>query len=478
MKIKLAAGSLLIATSIIAQVPAPKPSSEKLKPTLSPRGSGNEGIRNAGKGPVTLPSKWSDNAVIYEVNLRQFTPSGTINEFVPQMDRLKEMGVKILWFMPIQPIGVKNRKGSLGSYYSIKDYMAINPEHGTMEDWVVMVKKAHQLGMKVILDWVGNHTAFDHAWITSHPEYYTKDEKGNIIPPVADWSDVADLNYDNKEMRKAMTEAMKFWLRATDIDGFRCDVAEMIPVDFWQECIRELKQAKRDIFMLAEGEKANLHDKAFDATYTWNLFGSLNDIAAGKKTVKAIDDYLATQAEYPASAIRMYFTSNHDENSWHGSNWEKMGDKSKAFSVLTYALKGMPLIYAGQEADMRKRLRFFDKDTIDFKNLSLNDFYTRLNKLKSTEPALMHGERAGELVRLKTGSDEQVFACLRKKDTSKVLFIVNLSGKKSKVKLENEDLTGDWIDIFDAKGTPVPSKSIYSTTLEPWTYQVLRFKKQ
>ena len=478
MKIKLAAGSLLIATSIIAQVPAPKPSSEKLKPTLSPRGSGNEGIRNAGKGPVTLPSKWSDNAVIYEVNLRQFTPSGTINEFVPQMDRLKEMGVKILWFMPIQPIGVKNRKGSLGSYYSIKDYMAVNPEHGTMEDWVVMVKKAHQLGMKVILDWVGNHTAFDHAWITSHPEYYTKDEKGNIIPPVADWSDVADLNYDNKEMRKAMTEAMKFWLRATDIDGFRCDVAEMIPVDFWQECIRELKQAKRDIFMLAEGEKANLHDKAFDATYTWNLFGSLNDIAAGKKTVKAIDDYLATQAEYPASAIRMYFTSNHDENSWHGSNWEKMGDKSKAFAVLTYGLKGMPLVYAGQEADMRKRLRFFDKDTIDFKNLSLNDFYTRLNKLKATEPALMHGERGGELLRLKTGADEQVFACLRKKDNSKVLFIVNLSGKKSKVKLDSEDLAGEWIDIFDAKGTPATSKSTYSTTLEPWSYQVLRYKKQ
>jgi glycosidase len=203
----------------------------------------------------------------------------------------------------------------------------------------------------------------------------------------------------------------------------------------------------------------------------------MNDIAAGKKTVKALDEYLKEQEKYPKSALRMYFTSNHDENTWNGSNWEKMGEKSKAFATLTYAFNGMPLIYSGQEADMRKRLKFFDKDTIDFSKLPLVDFYQRLNKLKATEPALLTGENGGELIRLNTGADEQVFAVIRKKDTSKVLFIINLSDKKVKAKMDNEDLAGDWISIFDSTAKPVAFKAQYSSTLEPWTYQVLRYKK-
>jgi glycosidase len=431
------------------------------------------------KNKINLPTtpKWAHDATIYEVNLRQFTPSGTLNEFTPQLERLKDLGVKILWFMPVQPIGIKNRKGSLGSYYAVRDYMALNPEYGSMEDWIKMVNKAHQLGMKVIIDWVANHTAFDHHWTVSNPEFYNKDEKGNIIPPVADWADVADLNFDNKELRASMIEAMKFWLRATDIDGFRCDVAEMVPTDFWQDCIRELRSTKRDIFMLAEGEKVELHNKAFDMTYAWGVLHPMNDIAAGKKTVKALDDYLKEQVNFPKSAVRMYFTSNHDENTWNGSNWEKMGEKSKTFAALTYAFKGMPLIYSGQEADMRKRLKFFDKDTIDFSKLPLLDFYQRLNKLKATEPAMLTGEEGGELIRLNTGADEQVFAVIRKKDNSKVLFIFNLSDKKVKAKMDNADLAGDWISIFDSAGKPVAFKAQYSSTLEPWSYQVLRFKK-
>ena len=445
--------------------------------TVSPQRSNLSAKDVKNKINIATTPKWAHDAVIYEVNLRQFTPSGTLNEFTPQLERLKDLGVKILWFMPVQPIGIKNRKGSLGSYYAVRDYMALNPEYGSMEDWIKMVNKAHQLGMKVIIDWVANHTAYDHHWTVSNPEFYNKDEKGNIIPPVADWHDVADLNFDNRELRNSMIEAMKFWLRATDIDGFRCDVAEMVPTDFWQDCIRELRSTKRDIFMLAEGEKVELHNKAFDMTYAWGVLHPMNDIAAGKKTVKALDDYLKEQENFPKSAIRMYFTSNHDENTWNGSNWEKMGDKSKAFAALTYAFKGMPLIYSGQEADMRKRLKFFDKDTIDFSKLPLLDFYQRLNKLKATEPALMTGEEGGELIRLNTGADEQVFAVIRKKDNSKVLFIFNLSDKKVKAKMDNADLAGEWISIFDAAGKPVAFKAQYSSTLEPWTYQVLRFKK-
>ena len=445
--------------------------------TVSPQRSNLSAKDVKNKINIATTPKWAHDAVIYEVNLRQFTPSGTLNEFTPQLERLKDLGVKILWFMPVQPIGIKNRKGSLGSYYAVRDYMALNPEYGSMEDWIKMVNKAHQLGMKVIIDWVANHTAYDHHWTVSNPEFYNKDEKGNIIPPVADWHDVADLNFDNRELRNAMIEAMKFWLRATDIDGFRCDVAEMVPTDFWQDCARELRSTKRDIFMLAEGEKAELHNKAFDMTYAWGVLHPMNDIAAGKKTVKALDDYLKEQENFPKSAVRMYFTSNHDENTWNGSNWEKMGEKSKTFAALTYAFKGMPLIYSGQEADMRKRLKFFDKDTIDFSKLPLLDFYQRLNKLKATEPALLTGEEGGELIRLNTGADEQVFAVIRKKDASKVLFIFNLSDKKVKAKMDNADLAGDWISIFDSAGKPVAFKAQYSSTLEPWSYQVLRFKK-
>ncbi len=445
--------------------------------TVSPQRSNLSTKDLKNKVNLATTPKWAHDAVIYEVNLRQFTPSGTLNEFTPQLERLKDLGVKILWFMPVQPIGIKNRKGSLGSYYAVRDYMALNPEYGSMEDWIKMVNKAHQLGMKVIIDWVANHTAYDHHWTVSNPEFYNKDAKGNIIPPVADWHDVADLNFDNRELRNAMIEAMKFWLRATDIDGFRCDVAEMVPTDFWQDCIRELRSTKRDIFMLAEGEKAELHNKAFDMTYAWGVLHPMNDIAAGKKTVKALDEYLKEQESFPKSAVRMYFTSNHDENTWNGSNWEKMGDKSKAFAALTYAFKGMPLIYSGQEADMRKRLKFFDKDTIDFSKLPLLDFYQRLNKLKATEPALLTGEDGGELIRLNTGADEQVFAVIRKKDNSKVLFIFNLSDKKVKAKMDNADLAGEWISIFDSVGKPVAFKAQYSSTLEPWSYQVLRFKK-
>lgn len=447
------------------------PADPNSKTPLSPR------MGDKTKAAALQMGAWADNAVIYEVNLRQYTPSGSLREFMPHMDRLSQMGVKILWFMPMQPIGKLNRKGSLGSYYSISDYIALNPEYGSMEDWILMVKKAHQLGMKVILDWVANHTAFDHHWIKTNPEYYTRDEKGNIKPPVDDWTDVADLNYDNKEMRRAMIDAMKFWLRATDIDGFRCDVAELIPNDFWKDCIRELRQTKRDIFMLAEGEKAELHEAGFDMTYAWGALHTLNDIAAGKKTVKGIDEYLKTQALYPKNAYRMYFTSNHDENTWNGSNWEKMGDKSKAFAVLTYGLNGMPLIYSGQEADMRKRLKFFDKDTIDFSKLPLADFYTRLNKLKQTEPALNAAERGGEFNRLNTGADEQVIALVRKKDNSRVLFFINLSDKKAKVKMEHADLAGEWIDVFATDTKASTFKTQVSLTLEPWSYQVYRLKK-
>jgi glycosidase len=412
------------------------------------------------------------NATIYEVNIRQYTPSGNILDFTKHIPRLASMGIKILWIMPVQPIGEKNRKGSMGSYYSIRDYMAVNPEMGTMEDFIFMVKVAHENGMKVILDWVANHTAFDHAWIKSNPEFYNRDEKGAIKPPVDDWTDVADLNYDNMNLRKRMADCMKFWLRAADIDGFRCDVAEMVPLDFWQNIRPELETIK-PVFMLAEGEKADLHNGAFDMTYSFSQHHIMNDIAKGKKNALALDEYLKGQSDYPSSAYRMYFTTSHDENSWSGSEYERMGEGAKTFAVLTFGMSGMPMIYSGQEAALNKRLKFFEKDPIDWGNYSMADFYTRLINLKKQESALQHGNEAGEFIKLSSGKNDCVYAFVRKKDNSRVLFILNLSGKKQKIKLNAPEIAGEATEIFS--GEKIISKPAGALTLNPWQYLVYRY---
>ena len=425
---------------------------------------------------ISYPPDWSRSATIYEVNLRQYTPSGTIREFIPHLERLQKMGVGVLWVMPVQPIGVKNRKGSLGSYYSISDYKAVSPEFGTMDDWIELVNNAHELGMYVILDWVANHTAFDHPWITEHPDYYVHNDAGEIKSPVDDWTDAADLNYDNQQMRQEMIASMAFWVRKTHIDGFRCDVADLVPTDFWPAAREKLEGAQPGLFMLAESENPELHTKAFDMTYTWTLFHRLNDIAAGKKNAKEIDAYLVEQKAWPKNAFRMYFTSNHDENSWNGSNHEKMGPASQTFAVLTFGMNGMPLIYSGQEANLSKRLRFFDRDTIPWNDYPYEGFYTKLAQLKSAEKALEHGDRGGDFIKLKTGNDENVFAFIRKNGNSKVLFILNLSANDQKIRIENSDIAGSSTELFT--DAPQTWKSAVSLKLKPWEYSVYRYNAE
>lgn len=239
--------------------------------------------------------EWAKNAVLYEVNVRQYTPEGTFKAFEKHLPRLKAMGVDILWLMPVNPIGVKNRKGTLGSYYSIKDYLAVNPEFGTKDDLKELVNKAHDLGMHVIIDWVANHTSWDNNLITEHPDWYAHDSTGKIIPPVPDWTDVAGLNYKNKELREYMTNALIYWVREADIDGFRCDVAGMLPVSFWNEAVPKIKAIKH-VFMLAEWETPEMHDTAFDMTYSWNAYQVMNAIAKGKKTAVALDSALKSDS--------------------------------------------------------------------------------------------------------------------------------------------------------------------------------------
>ncbi|OFY26525.1 MAG: alpha-amylase [Bacteroidetes bacterium GWF2_35_48] len=416
---------------------------------------------------------WTKNLNIYEVNLRQFTESGKLVDFEKHLPRLKEMGVDILWFMPINPIGIKNRKGSLGSYYSVKDFKGFNPEFGTIDEWKNLVKKIHENKMYVIIDWVANHASWDNVMMTEHPEWFTKDSTGNIIPPVPDWKDVADLNYENKELWKYMIDAMAFWLKETDIDGFRCDVAGMVPIEFWNEARFQLDKVKPG-FMLAEDEGFIMHEKAFDMTYSWEFHHLCADIAKGKKKVFELDSLFAREKKkFPADAYRMVFTSNHDENSWNGTSYEKFGDALNAFTAFCYIVPGMPLIYSGQEAGLNKRLKFFDKDPIEWKEHEFAKLYKKLNALKKENHALWNGAYGGELVKIKSSFDESIFAFKRIKENNEILCIFNFSKEKKIVNIPGGEIDGKYFDVFS--DTEITLTKNYKFEMNPWGFYI--FKK-
>ena len=411
---------------------------------------------------------------IYEVNIRQYTPEGTINAFIPHIDRLKNMGVDILWIMPVQPIGEKNRKEPLGSYYSIKDYTSINPNFGSIDDFNELVKKAHEKEMIVLLDWVANHTAYDHHWAEEHPEYYNLDSAGNLQSPVEDWTDVADLNYKNDDLHQAMISEMKWWISETDIDGFRCDVAGMVPNEFWKKAIDSL-EAEKDVFMLAEWDEPKMHDAGFDMTYGWEFHHLLNDIAKGNANGDSVVAYLEKDTKrYDSTAFRMYFTSNHDENSWNGTVFERMGDAYKALAVLTATVPGMPLIYSGQEAGLNKRLSFFDKDTIDWSNLSYEDFYSQLLTLKKNNPALWNGAFGGDFQEInKEQNSSELLAFQRKKDENEVLIILNLSDSTQSFVIDKKYAGNTYQKANNPQLTVNFSENQEPLLFDPWSYMIL-----
>lgn len=414
--------------------------------------------------------EWSKDKVIYEVNIRQYTPEGTFNAFTEHLPRLKEMGVGILWLMPVQPIGELNRKGSLGSYYSISNYTTTNPEFGTMKDFKKLVDEAHKLGMYVILDWVGNHTSWDHPWMTDHPEYYTTDKNGKVIPPVADWTDVADLNYDNMQLRKAMIHEMGYWIKEGNIDGFRCDVAMMIPDAFWQYAFNEMREIKPELFMLCEAEGPQFVKDGFNMVYGWERHHAMNMIAKGKGTVDHLDSLVQKDiATYPSMSYYMNFTSNHDENSWNGTEFERMGDGARAFAVLSTTLPGMLLMYSGQEVGLDRRLKFFDKDSISWvDDKQFTPFYTNLINIKSRNQALWNGTYGGSYRRV--GCETAgTYIFVREKDGNKVLVVANLTGEASNIIFTNE--TGKYIDAMNGKKEKV--KATEKMALKPWEVKVL-----
>ncbi|MFN5093018.1 MAG: alpha-amylase family glycosyl hydrolase [Bacteroidota bacterium] len=419
--------------------------------------------------------EWSKNATIYEVNVRQHTAAGTFSALEKDLPRIDSLGIDILWLMPIHPIGDLNRKGSLGSYYSVKNYVGVNPEFGSLADFKHLVATAHQLGMKVIIDWVGNHTAWDHPWMNQHPDWYTRDANGNVIPPVADWSDVADLNFDNQEMRKEMIRSLEFWVKECDIDGYRCDVAMMVPTDFWDDA-RAALDAIKPVFMLAEAEQKDHHLKAFDMSYGWELLHIMNGIAKGEKNLDEIELYMQRQAnDYPKSAYKMCFTTNHDENTWNGTGGERYGNKRKLFDVLAFTLQGMPLVYSSQEGgevDEKgnpKRLKFFDKDTVNVNGYIHSEFYKKLLQVHHENPALWNGEFGGTFQRLKT-TNEGVFAYVRTNGERQVVVLLNFTEQAQTFNFIDETPSGDFRSIFNSETFSIYAKN--QRALGPLGYQV------
>lgn len=405
--------------------------------------------------------EWSKSANIYEVNIRQYTPEGTFNAFRKDLPRLKEMGVDILWLMPIHPIGEKNRKGELGSYYSIKDYKAVNPNFGTLEDFKALVDEAHERGMKLIIDWVPNHTAWDHPWVSEHPEYYAKDSTGAITYE-ADWTDIALLNYDNKELWPKMIDAMKYWITEADIDGFRVDHASHeIPMAFWEEAVPAIDKEKEGLFWLAEWDDPKLHP-VFDASYPWGYFHMTTEIADNEAPLNTIDEYISREDSlFPEHAYRMYFTSNHDENSWNGTDKELFGDNFQNFAVLAATIDGMPLVYNGQESGLYERLEFFKKDTIDWKDYKYQDFYATLFDLKDRNEALWNGQYGGEFEKVANDQEDKVYSFKRVKGKREVFVVLNFSEQSVPVNFPAIETDTEYTNTFTGEKQSVGSAPIF-----------------
>jgi len=428
---------------------------------------------NAYNSNSILPS-WANSATIYEVNIRQYTEAGTFKAFEANLPRLQKLGVKILWLMPIHPISELKRNGSLGSPYAVANYKGINPEFGNEADFKSLVTKAHALGFKVILDWVANHSGWDNPW-TANKSWYHTDAEGNIVPPNSDWLDVAWLNYKNQDMRKAMIDAMSYWVKTFDIDGFRADVAAGVPTDFWKAANTQL-QALKPLFMLAEDQSStSLLDDAFIANYNWELKDLLKAIADGSKDRTVFDAVAANQVfNYPTRSFPMNFITNHDENSWSGTEFERLGDAVSAMAALTFTYPGMPLIYSGQEVGNTKRLAFFEKDLISGITVAnaTTAFYTKLVSLKSKNSALWNNSKAK--LDPTPGNNNSVIAYSRVAGTSRVITVINASDKVQTVKLTIGELANTYYLFSNGK-----SKKLSATvtlTLKPWQYEIYSSK--
>ena len=415
------------------------------------------------------------DGVIYEANIRQYSESGKFQDFTKDIYKLKDLGVKIIWLMPIHPISKTNRKGTLGSYYSISDYKAVNPEFGNKDDLDELIKEAHKHGMLVILDWVANHTGWDHKWIENKPDYYTKNENGEITDPINPstgeswgWTDVADLNFDNMEMQNEMIEAMEYWVKEYEIDGYRLDAAHSCPASFWKKSIKRLKKIK-NVLMLAESDGYHTGGfeliELFDMSYNWSGHHVLNRIYKKENNSEDLKININRNLnDYSSKHVLMNFTSNHDENTWAGTVFDRYGDGAKTFAALTYFLPGIPLIYNGQEYGLNKRLEFFEKDFITKKQTDFYEFYSNLNSLKKENNLLdIDSEIKFEIIET---NNKNLICYKRTKNNDSMYFVANLSEGSQEINTEfSETLKSLNSDKMI---------SLKKNSLDPWEYHFLK----
>jgi alpha-amylase len=398
--------------------------------------------------PFATP-QWAHSTNVYEVNLRQYTPEGSFAAFATHLPRLADMGVQVLWFMPITPIATEGRLGTLGSYYACADYTSCNPEYGTVLDFKTLVQQAHGLGFKVIIDWVANHTGMGHTWTRTHPDFYLRDGAGNFVEKNG-WTDVIDLDFSNRNLERAMIEAMQFWVDACDIDGFRCDMAHLVPLSFWRQA-RTWLDTKKPLFWLAECEVAEYH-QVFDATYTWHWMQESARFVRENGQIAQLDRVLYHYNDhFSHAALRLYFTTNHDENSWNGTEYEKYGAAAGCFAVFSHTWNGIPLIYSGQEMPNTKRLAFFDKDPIAWNGeFALHNFYKTLLSLRQRNPALRAADAHCLTARLQT-DNPMVFAFKRSNGKHAVVVVLNLSPAVAWFEMRDGRAHGHYTEVFEQK---------------------------
>ncbi|WP_431258046.1 alpha-amylase family glycosyl hydrolase [Roseateles chitinivorans] len=415
---------------------------------------------------------WARDAAIYQINLRQFTPEGTLRAAQAQLPRLQALGVGILWLMPIHPIGERQRKGALGSPYAVKDFRAVNPEFGDEADLRRFIARAHALGLRVILDWVGNHTAWDNVLVEQHPEWYARDAAGRFHPtPWYDWDDIIDLDYDQPGLRRYMTETLVYWVKAFGVDGYRVDAAGLVPLDFWEEAARQMRAVK-PVFLLAEWEGRDFHARAFDATYAWTWWDALKHIVEGRTDLGPLLTYYAWARKfYPREAYRMLYTTNHDKNAWEGTEFEIFGPAVDAVTVLSFVGEGMPMLYNGQEAGNTRRLAFFERDPIVWRDDAPQGvLLKRLIALKRSHRALWNGEAGATMDPVRNDAPRQVLSFRRGEGAGRIVALFNFSAQARSVTIEGPGVAGRYADFIGGQRVDLNAKP--SIDLPAWGFRV------
>lgn len=437
----------------------------------------------SGNDPILKKTTASfvDSCVMYEVNVRQYTQEGTFKAFEKHLDRLKDMGINTLWFMPIHPISEKNRKGTLGSYYAVTDYMAVNPEFGTMEDFQHLVDKAHKMGFKVILDWVANHTGWDNAWIVEHDDWYVHDNNGEITYPY-DWSDTAELDFDNYEMRAQMIKFMQYWVEEVGVDGFRCDHAIGVPASFWNAAVYKLKSINSEIIMLAETSPAqSLTQYAFDCCYNDPLYGQALMIKGGAPA-SMLQQFMTVGTNYAEGSCPMNYLDNHDKNSYEGSIVDRFADSYVPMLALSYLTPGFPLIYTANEQGYDHEIEFFEKDAVKWEeNKKHEQLITELSKLKVENKALASTNTDINFFMV---DNSYVLAFSRTSGDNTVIYVGNLYYEKSdNVSVDFGFTDATCVMHYDGKtleysDTQLSAEEFKNKDFKPYEFYILTVKTQ